>query len=223
MKDNLIGKKFGLWTVESFHQKNSTGHEYWNCVCACGAKKQIRGYPLIKSETKSCGCLSKSLLHDRTFKHGHARTRHHSASATYHCWSSMKSRCLNPDNKMYKYYGGRGINVCDRWMKFENFFVDMGEKPNGLSLDRINNDLGYFKENCRWATDDEQGGNKRNTRRIFHHGALRTIRELSALTGICRETIVSRIYQHKMNVVEALSRPVMDMRQKSRADQGKQV
>lgn len=124
---------------------------------------------------------------------------------------------------MYKYYGGRGINVCDRWMKFENFFVDMGEKPNGLSLDRINNDLGYFKENCRWATDDEQGGNKRNTRRIFHHGALRTIRELSALTGICRETIVSRIYQHKMNVVEALSRPVMDMRQKSRADQGKQV
>ncbi len=220
MENNLIGKKFGFWMVESFYKKSQTGHKYWNCVCKCGVKKQIREYPLLRSQTKSCGCISRALCYARNFRHGHARTYNHGPSATYQCWLSMRSRCLNPTHKAYSYYGGRGINVCDRWMKFENFFDDMGEKPNGLSLDRINNDLGYFKENCRWATDNEQGENRRNTRRIFHNGALMTLRELSDLTGICRETIVSRIYQRKMSVVEALSRPVMDMGQKSRAGRG---
>ena len=165
-----MGKSSVFGWSNLFIKKSQTGHKYWNCVCKCGVKKQIREYPLLRSQTKSCGCISRALCYARNFRHGHARTYNHGPSATYQCWLSMRSRCLNPTHKAYSYYGGRGINVCDRWMKFENFFDDMGEKPNGLSLDRINNDLGYFKENCRWATDNEQGENRRNTRRIFHQG-----------------------------------------------------
>lgn len=92
-------------------------------------------------------------------RHGMRRT------STYQCWADMKSRCLNPEHKVFSYYGGRGIAVCDKWLHFMGFYEDMGDKPEGLTLDRINNDKGYSKENCKWSTRKEQLLNRR-TRKI---------------------------------------------------------
>ncbi len=203
MENELDGEMFGSWKVVSFWGVRSGGLKYWNCVCCCGIERPVREYCLLFGKTKSCGCLTRGHL-----KHGHARTPSRPESATYSCWSALKKRCNNPKNSWYRRYGGRGITVCERWDKFENFLEDMGPKPDGLSIDRINNDLGYFKENCRWATSKEQNNNRNNTRRFFYKGSLRTTDELADLTGICRETLNSRIYQRKWDLEKALSTPV---------------
>jgi len=125
------------------------------CQCDCGNNKIIQLRFLKMGNTKSCGCLIK----DNGNKHGYWGTR------TYKSWDSMKSRCLNPNNKDFNIYGGAGITVCDRWMKFENFLADMGERPEGTTLDRYPNQKGnYEPNNCRWATITEQNRNRKNVR-----------------------------------------------------------
>jgi hypothetical protein len=92
-------------------------------------------------------------------------------------WCGMKQRCLNPKHKSFKRYGGRGITICDRWLKFENFFADMGYAPAGFTLDRRDNDKGYFPDNCRWASPKHQGRNRRNNRKIILGGVEKTLAE----------------------------------------------
>ena len=111
----------------------------------------------------------------------------------YGIWGAMLRRCRNPRCKAYPDYGGRGIAVCDRWLRFENFFEDMGERPDGSSLDRIDNDEGYSPENCRWRSLTEQGNNKRNNVLIEHGGEFLTPAEWSRRTGIKDATIRQRI------------------------------
>ena len=96
-------------------------------------------------------------------KHGHNAPKSNGVSPTYNTWHAMKKRCTNPNHKSYKYYGGRGISICERWNDFEKFLEDMGERPDGLTIERVNNDLDYNKENCVWATGSEQQRNKRGS------------------------------------------------------------
>ena len=133
------------------------------CKCDCGNEKILFLDAIKRGTTKSCGCLRKESTTDfnrRTKKvHGHRQTKN---TKTYTTWLSMKQRCLNPNHTFYSYYGGRNITICDRWKSsFKNFLEDMGERPEGKTLDRINSNGNYEPNNCKWSTSKEQISNRR--------------------------------------------------------------
>jgi len=155
----LEGKMFGNLTVLK-RCGNIGVHTAYTCKCSCGNIKNIRAASLKRGDTKSCGCLRKIMMARKQMKHGMYNT------PTYRSWSSMIARCTNPMHHQWKDYGGRGIKVCEEWTIFENFFSDMGERPKGKSIDRIDNDKGYNSKNCKWSTRTEQNRNKRNSKGI---------------------------------------------------------
>jgi hypothetical protein len=146
----------------------------WQCRCDCGVMRNVPGTALRNGNTKSCGCLhrdtSTALCVSRT-KHGHARRATEGLSREYTCWAGMLARCRNPNDARKHRYAGRGIGACERWLVFENFFADMGPRPPGTSIDRIDNDAGYVAGhgpafgpgNCRWADAKTQ---RRNQERL---------------------------------------------------------
>lgn len=141
---NLTGLRFGRLTAVDAAGKSRHGSSLWRCLCDCGKEKIVPASSLLSGSTSSCGCLRVE-----TFtKHGRSRTKE------YNCWAEMKQRCHNPNNKEYHNYGGRGIVVCEYWLSgFENFLLDMGEAPSeDSSLDRIDVNKGYYKDNCRWTS-----------------------------------------------------------------------
>lgn len=164
------------------------------CSCSCG-KEIVMALRTLKSGAQSCSCLARRNVDSTSLFCGNPRNRSHGMcyTKTYKSWYTMRQRCLNVRNKRYYCYGGRGIAVCDEWHKFENFYKDMGERPEGKSLDRIDNNKGYFKENCRWATREEQANNKSNNVRICYNGKSKTIAQWSAETGIGSTTISERM------------------------------
>ena len=153
---DIIGETFSHLHVLGFDGMRGK-HSYWLCACLlCGDEKVIKGSKIKSGEIQSCGCLNYKS------KHGHAsRSFKNRSTPTYNVWLSMRGRCLNNKNKHYSSYGGRGITICKRWGKFENFLEDMGERPKGRSLDRVNNDGNYTPSNCRWATPKQQTVNRR--------------------------------------------------------------
>ncbi len=156
MLQDLCGTRFARLTVVSFAGRRIYPDQtkpLWNCVCDCGNTTVVQGGKLRSGVTRSCGCL----VREAHYIHGHACER----SAEYHTWDCMIQRCTNKNNTGWRYYGGRGIMVCKRWHNFSNFLVDMGKRPIGLTLDRINNDGNYEPGNCRWATRSEQNRNQR--------------------------------------------------------------
>jgi hypothetical protein len=167
----------------------------WECVCICGTKTIVRWHLLVRRVRKSCGCLKRNVLGDATRKHGMANSHLTGyASRTYGVWQAMRDRCKNKNRKDYRRYGGRGIKVCQRWdSSFENFLLDMGEPPEGHTLDRINNDGDYSPENCRWATRKEQVYNSSCIRWITIDGTTRSLAEWVNHFGITKSTFYRRL------------------------------
>lgn len=157
---NITQQRFGRLIALLPQGKDNHGMYRWLCQCDCGREKVVRSSDLIQGKTKSCGCFHDEAIAKRAFRHGHSKGAHSKGTKTYSTWMAMRDRCRYPNYKDYKYYGGKGIKVCERWNSFENFLTDMGERPEGLTLDRIDSNGDYEPGNCRWATWAEQRANQ---------------------------------------------------------------
>lgn len=198
---DISGLKVGRLTVIRMNSPGVNGRPDWLCICECGNDAIVKGVMLRTGKTKSCGCLKKERMHEGLGKtHGMTRTR------TYKSWSSMVARCNNKADPSFPRYGAVGITVCEDWLRFEAFFSDMGVRPEGMTLDRVDGTQGYFPANCRWATHAEQQNNIKSNRRIDYMGNSVTARELSVLTGACYSKLRSNIFRLGMGAESAVSK-----------------
>lgn len=193
--DLQVGQRFGALVVLALSPTKAR-HAMWRCRCDCGATAIVAGGKLQTGHTTSCGC--------KALKHGHWTGG--KPSPTYTSWQAMWDRCTRKGHPAFNRYGGRGIGVCERWSDFPAFLADMGERPAGKTLDRIDNDRGYEPGNCRWATAEEQQGNRSTARLLTCGGHTRTVAEWSRAVGILASTISDRILRG-WSVAEALSAP----------------
>ncbi|MFB6873719.1 hypothetical protein [Streptomyces sp. NPDC056323] len=186
-KINLTGQRFGRLVViaEAGRQDRKVT---WLCRCDCGTESTVRGANLRSGHTTSCGCWKRERIVEASRTHGQ------SSSRLYKIWRGMVRRTSDPNNPDYARYGGRGISVCEDWRKsFEAFARDMGKRPEGMTLDRIDNDGNYEPSNCRWSTATEQARNKRSNRLLTYAGQTLPISVWAEHTGIRGHTISSRI------------------------------
>lgn len=213
----VVGQRFGRWVVlrESHRKPNQL---YFLCRCDCGAEKAVERGNLRDGRSTSCGCWNRESASARSTKHGHAGYAYkRRPSSTYQIWSGMLKRCTNQNCAAYPRYGGRGISVCERWRKFENFLADMGERPAGLTLERKDNDRGYEPENCKWATRREQSLNQRPRRKhgkflVTVNGITAPLSVLAEKHGIRYATAFYRIKRHGWTPQDALTKPTIRTR-----------
>jgi len=194
------GEKYNKLTAIRFVEKRNR-KECWLWRCECGKEKVIRVTNVKSGGTKSCGCLYMQLIKT---KGQNNKTHGMTKSVTYKSWSCMFVRCYNKNSSDYKHYGERGIKVCQEWKTFDGFYSDMGDRPKGKSLDRIDNNKGYCPENCRWATRKEQNNNKRNNHLLTYNGKTKTIAEWAEDRNIKYDTIWARI-KYGWNTERALN------------------
>lgn len=202
MAKNHVGEKFGLLTVIE-KAITTSKHDKWHCVCECGKKSTPFGFSLRSGETKSCGCVAANKSKERwknaskedRLKLGeksktHGMSKHHA----YQSWADMRQRCNNKKHKWYPSYGGRGINVCAEWESFEKFWQDMGELwfPKA-QIGRLDNNIGYSKENCRWETALQQQNNKSNSRFIMTPDGELTMSQAARKYGVSFGCLLYRI------------------------------
>lgn len=181
-KLDLIGQRYGNLLVLSKSSNRKNNHILWNCICDCGNKVEVTTSN-IRSSTKSCGCLNHKYI-----THGKTKTKAHRV------WMAMKTRCNNKSQACYKYYGGKGIQVCQRWSEsFEMFLLDMGEPSDGMTLDRIDVNGNYEPANCRWADSKTQSRNRSDNRNIEFNGVSMCMKDWADKAGIAHSTMQYRI------------------------------
>jgi len=212
-----IGDKFGLLTVIDGPFDIASGDRSspaWLCRCSCKNRNHTLSghHSLVDGKAKSCGCVARLKSSVRLKRQG---THGMSNTPLYWVWTSMIARCTNPNQRAYASYGGRGIMVCDRWLKFIEFYRDMGHAPAGMSLDRIDNNKGYSPENCRWATQIEQMNNIRANRILECDGQRHTVAQWSRITGIKTMTILSRLSRGSSDK-SALTEPLQNQDRRKR-------
>lgn len=181
MNDELTGQRFGKWLVLGPSERRK-GKRMWQCRCDCGTEKPVYHGHLVGGKTGGCRCGVRT--------HGMKR------SPEYMSWKSMRIRCLNKNHEAYHRYGGRGIGICDRWNAFEAFYEDMGARPEGCTLDRIDVDGNYEPGNCRWATNQEQQNNASFNRHVEFDGERLTVAQLARRQGVKYVTLWSRLKSH---------------------------
>lgn len=204
-REDLTGKTFGRLTVIALSSITSNGDAKWLCSCSCGGESVSFGHNLKAGRATSCGCYAKENMSKVKKTHGHASDNRR--TLTYRSWESMKERCYNVNSTNYKYYGERGIVVCDRWLEsFDNFLTDMGERPSGCSIERIDTNGNYEPDNCKWAFDKEQAINRRNSLVWVVNGErYESSRDAATALGV-RQSVIHRwcqgyISRHTGNLV----------------------
>ncbi len=191
------GDRFGR--LVAVRPLRSTGK--WLFECDCGTEKEVLASSVRTGHSRSCGCLNRDASRARHTTHGMAHTKIH------RIWRSMLGRCDNPNTKRYDRYGGRGIKVCERWRSFENFYADMGERPAGLTLDRIDNDGDYEPSNCRWATQKQQHANRDRSVIITFNGETMAAFEWDDRMGYRHGTVFQRVVQRGWEIKRAILTP----------------
>jgi len=199
-------EKYGLLKPIELSYVKRNCYEFWLFQCDCGNTKVSRLYDVKRGKINSCGCIHKKQLAERNkanAKHGYFGT------PIYNSWSGIIERCYNPKSGNYNMYGAKGITMCERWRSsFENFLEDMGERPQGTSIDRIDVYGNYCPENCRWVDAKTQARNRTNNVRYEYDGKNLTLAEWSEITGIKADTMHSRIRKQGWSIEDALTRKV---------------
>lgn len=205
--EDHTGKRFGMIVIlgrepEMRPSRSGKRRAYWRYRCDCGTEKSILPSGFVSGQIKDCGCQRVWKSKPR---HGHAP--YGNMSPTYRNWIAMRDRCRNPNSISYRNYGARGIGIDPRWDVFENFLADMGERPHGLTLDRIDSSKGYGPSNCRWATWKVQGLNRANVRQIMFDGRTQAACEVALQHGINSKAFHRRIGDG-WDVFDAATRPL---------------
>lgn len=185
--ENLSGKIFCRLTVLRRSNDPKFKTPAWVCFCICGSEYETRAMSLKSGATRSCGCLNTETRTKLKTVHGA------SAHTAYKSWKAMMGRCHDDQDKDFAQYGGRGITVCERWHDLLKFIADVGERPKGYSLERVDNNKGYSPGNCRWATPLEQGANKRNNRLVVINGNKMHVADVARKFYLTETTIVRRL------------------------------
>lgn len=184
-----IGQLFGRWTVISENGRDGEGKLRWGCRCDCGTEREVRNRDLVVGKSTSCGCLRRESASLTNTTHGLSRSKEYSS------WQMMISRCCNPNYEDYARYGGIGITVCERWRSFANFYEDMGPRPRGATIERLDNDKGYYPENCAWDSRSAQARNRSSNVWVYVGSKRMLITDAAMLIGVNRQRLL--IYRNK--------------------------
>lgn len=202
-KLDLMGKKFGKLTAVKDSGKRPHKKVLWLCLCECGNECLVLATRLNSGSTRSCGCLIGETAIRTNTTHGLSRSK------TYKIWASMKRRCNSSRGSGYRKYRARGIRYCERWKTFDNFLEDMGECPDGYSIERIDYNGNYEPDNCKWLLLERQARNRRSNVLVSYKGETKMIIEWAEILNMKYTTLYCRLYAYGWPVEMAFETPVI--------------